>query len=259
MSVEAQTKSQEPVVKAVLRHYEPRDRAVVREICCVTAFRNLGAQAIFAHAEDRELFADYWSRYYTDFEPESAWVAEREGRVIGYLFGCVDASRHVRTMGWRIVPGVLVRLLWRLMLGKYRQGRSRLFVKWLFLKSWREAPAVPMKKYPAHFHCNLLPGGYNQHLYTSLALGFMDHLADRGVTHLHGHVLEMKRKGIWHRILNSFSKHCPGWLEVSTEKSSDLGQDVLGLPAGEMVNRAYAMTVANYRQFLLWAAREYRL
>ena len=162
MSVEAQTNNQEPVVKAVIRQYEPSDREAVREISCVTAFRNLGAQSIFEHAEDRELFADYWSRYYTDFEPESVWVAEQAGTVVGYLFGCVDSSRFVRTMARRIVPKIVVRLLWRFVLGKYRQGRSRLFVKWLLLKSWREAPALPLKTYPAHFHCNILLEGYNQ-------------------------------------------------------------------------------------------------
>jgi hypothetical protein len=38
-------------------------------------------------------FADIWTSYYTDREPESAFVAESNGRVVGYLFGCVESAR----------------------------------------------------------------------------------------------------------------------------------------------------------------------
>ena len=258
MSVEAQTNNQEPAVSAVIRQYEPRDRAAVREISCVTAFRNLGAQSIFERAEDRELFADYWSRYYTDFEPESVWVAEQEGKVVGYLFGCVDSSQFVSTMAWRIVPKIVTRLLWRFLRGKYRQGRSRLFVKWLLLKSWREAPALPLKTYPAHFHCNILLQGYNQNLYTNLVLGFLDYLGGLGITHMNGQLLEPKTKGIYHRILKNYSKTHPDWMQFISEKPTDLGRDVLGVPT-EMVNRAYGFLVADYRLFIQWMAREYRM
>ena len=60
--------------RATIRPYRPADRETVREICRRTAYRNLGYAAVF---EDGELFADYWTRYYTDFEPESAWEIGR--------------------------------------------------------------------------------------------------------------------------------------------------------------------------------------
>ena len=37
--------------------------------------------------QDRELFADYLTSYYTDIEPESCFVLEQNGRVVGYLLG----------------------------------------------------------------------------------------------------------------------------------------------------------------------------
>ena len=56
---------------AEIRAYRPEDRDAVRAICCLTAFRNLGAAAML---DDAELFADYWSGYYTDHEPASCLV-----------------------------------------------------------------------------------------------------------------------------------------------------------------------------------------
>src|SRR5258708_37278234 len=42
---------------------------------------------------DRESFADMFTGYYTDREPESAFVVEADGEVAGYLLGCVDTHR----------------------------------------------------------------------------------------------------------------------------------------------------------------------
>src|SRR5690554_5943019 len=68
--------------RAIVRPYALADRPAVREICRSTAYRGRGSAAVF---EDGELFADYWSSYYTDHEPESCLVLELDGAVIGYL------------------------------------------------------------------------------------------------------------------------------------------------------------------------------
>ena len=67
-----------------VRPYAPRDRAVVRRLCCETGFLGKPIDPIF---EDRELFADYLTAYYTDIEPESSFVLEQDGVVKGYLLG----------------------------------------------------------------------------------------------------------------------------------------------------------------------------
>jgi hypothetical protein len=38
-------------------------------------------------------FAELWTSYYTDVEPESTWVADGGGIVLGYLTGCVGSRR----------------------------------------------------------------------------------------------------------------------------------------------------------------------
>lgn len=86
-----------------IRPLELRDREAVRDICRKTAFRNMGSNRFF---EDREVHADYWTRYYTDFRPWESWVVEQDGEVIGYFFGCSDQAHFIRTMTLRILPHV---------------------------------------------------------------------------------------------------------------------------------------------------------
>jgi len=241
-------------VQATVRSYRVGDREEVREICRRTAFRNLGYQAVF---EDGELFADYWTRYYTDFEPESAWVAEQDGRVMGYLLGCLDTRRQIRITAWRIVPPLLVRLLWRWATGRYRVPVTHRFLRWLWRKSWREAPPLPLRAFPAHYHCNILVDGYRQNLYTRLALLFLDHAARRGVRGVHGSVLDPQQKGVWQRMVQRFNQEHPGEI-THAERPTEFYRDVLAVDE-PMVHRAYGGTVERYRRFIEWMAGRYQL
>ena len=58
-----------------IRKFQPGDRARVRELCCATGFLGNPIDPVF---EDRELFADYLTAYYTDREPESCGFAQLE-------------------------------------------------------------------------------------------------------------------------------------------------------------------------------------
>src|SRR5215469_6136509 len=68
-----------------VRPYRPEDRASVRQICADTGFLGRPIDPVF---EDRELFADYLTNYYTQIEPDAALVCEVDGVVKGYLLGC---------------------------------------------------------------------------------------------------------------------------------------------------------------------------
>ena len=57
----------------------------MRRICADTGFLGQPIDPIF---EDRELFADYVTGYYTRFEPDAMLVCELRGEVKGYLMGC---------------------------------------------------------------------------------------------------------------------------------------------------------------------------
>jgi len=73
-----------------VRPYRDADRDAVRMIAYRTGF--MGDPTDW-YWRDFTSFADIWTSYYTDCEPESAFVAERDGSVVGYLLGCVESAR----------------------------------------------------------------------------------------------------------------------------------------------------------------------
>lgn len=133
-----------------VRPYQARDRAAVREICHETGY--MGEPAAWFW-RDRESFADLFSGYYTDREPHSAFVAEGDGRVVGYLLGCVDSGQA--TPSAAILRRHLVRR--RLAL---RPGTAGFFWRslWDLCRDRRLPPeAVRDPQWPAHLHIDLLP------------------------------------------------------------------------------------------------------
>ena len=57
----------------IVRGYRPEDRPAVRRICHVTGYMGDPADWYWA---DEDSFADTWTGYYTDKEPESCGVVE---------------------------------------------------------------------------------------------------------------------------------------------------------------------------------------
>ncbi len=73
-----------------VRPYRSADRSGLRRVTYETGYMGASPSFYWRH---RDSFSDIWSGYYTDEEPESAWVVEHEGEVRGYLIGCVDTRR----------------------------------------------------------------------------------------------------------------------------------------------------------------------
>jgi len=122
----------------------------VRRICADTGFLGRPIDPIF---EDRELFADYLTGYYTRMEPDATLVCEIGGEVKGYLMGC---RRPMLNQTYQAVANVfvVVRALYRCYTRPYG-AVSRAFLRWIALNAWREVPAAP--RFTPHFHINFLP------------------------------------------------------------------------------------------------------
>jgi hypothetical protein len=234
-----------PRTRGTIRKLEPRDRAAVREICCRTAFRNMGSDRLF---EDREIHADYWTSYYTDHHPDESWVVEQDGKVIGYFFGCSDQAHFMRVMTLRIVPPALAKALWLLIVGRYRKPETRRYLWHMLTRGSREAPRIDFARFPAHYHCNILRSGYGHGYYTQLTLMFLDHLESIGVTHLHGFITEPPDSGAWQQFADRYTTASA---EVTVEVPSTLFHYVLG-DERPLVNRAWGISVANYRGWIQW-------
>jgi ribosomal protein S18 acetylase RimI-like enzyme len=167
-----------------IRPYEPRDRAAVRQICSDTADAGQPIERFFP---DREVFADLLMNYYTEFEPQSVFVADHIGDVVGYVSGCLDTKRFLRVMMWRIVPRVFVKALFRGTL--WHPQTVRLFRAniGMWLKNgYRSGPALD--QYPAHLHVNVREGFRGNRLGQRLVETFCKRAREAGAPGVHAGV-----------------------------------------------------------------------
>jgi ribosomal protein S18 acetylase RimI-like enzyme len=135
-----------------VRPYRPSDRGAIRAIVHATGFMGESAARYW---RDVTSFADVWTAYYTDVEPESLFVADDGGTVVGYLTGCIDSRRapHPRS-------AILQQMVRRQLL--LRPGTAAFF--WRSLWDALRNPSVPSgelsdPRWPSHLHVNLLSKG----------------------------------------------------------------------------------------------------
>src|SRR5512138_2893013 len=76
-----------------IRHYQPSDRAAVRQLAGDTAHFGEPIERFF---DAREVFLDAFSTYYTDAANAYLWVAHEDEVLLGYLMGCPDTRQHYR-------------------------------------------------------------------------------------------------------------------------------------------------------------------
>ncbi len=165
-----------------IRPYAPADRPYVRNICCETGFMGRPVDPVFC---DREAFADFFTRYYTDWEPDHALVAEADGRVVGYLLGCLHFRRYAVVQPLLALICTAPRVLWRLAAGRYGP-ESRRFLQWFLLRSWRETPRRPAGC--AHFHVNFLPEWRRTAPARAIIFSFLESLPRRGAKGVYGQI-----------------------------------------------------------------------
>jgi hypothetical protein len=167
---------------ACLRPYRPGDLAAVRRICADTGFLGRPIDPVF---EDRELFADYLTGYYTRFEPDALLVVEVQGEVRGYLTGC---RRPLWKQAYQFCANiaVAVKALGRCYSRPYGSS-SRAFLRWVLLNSWREVPVAPHNT--PHFHINVLPDARSVRSTRALILAFLDFLRAHGHRKVYGQMV----------------------------------------------------------------------
>ena len=109
-------------------------------------------------SDDGEWLADIMTAAYTDGEPQSAFVAENETGVIGYLIGTLDSSRL--SVVWRqlllkrVTTGFFTGGTWK----SLRAWHFFLHGFWSFLRGEEYQPRDLWARFPAHFHINIAEG-----------------------------------------------------------------------------------------------------
>jgi len=165
-----------------VRPYRREDLEAVRRICADTGFLGQPIDPVF---EDRELFADYLTGYYTRFEPEALLVCEVQGEVRGYLMGC---RRALLKQTYQFLANFVVagKALYRCARRPYNEA-SRRFLRWVLMNSWREVPVTPRNT--PHFHMNVLPDARSVQNTRALIRTFLDFLRHHGCKSVYGQMV----------------------------------------------------------------------
>ena len=175
-----------------IRPYRAGDRRRIAAIITATALRGRPLSAFF---EDEAVLLKLFMDYYLRYEPESCFVAERDGRVVGYIMGCKDTRRYLRVVLLRYGPQIAARLLARVVTGRYRRIATYRTLWWALARGWREVPEADLRYFPAHVHlgvaAELQRDGFLIYLcMVRLGDALIRHLRERGIRGLHGQIAE---------------------------------------------------------------------
>jgi hypothetical protein len=169
----------------IIRSYRRSDREAVRKLCCDTGFLGEPIDPVY---EDRQLFADFLTTYYTEWEPESSFVIDSDGDIRGYLLGCRKPLRNQLYSFWQNVS------LFLKALSRYFRyhARSRRFIRWALVHGWREVPAAP-RRVP-HFHVNLLPDARKMSTTRALMSAYLSYLYRCGEKRVYGQIVTFESR-----------------------------------------------------------------
>lgn len=168
----------------------------MRQICCETGFFGAPVEPLFG---DREVFADFFTRYYTDWEPESCMVAETDGRIVGYLTGCLRYYRYAFVQLLLFIGVILPKVAGHALLLRYGRQDFR-FLRWFVVRAFSETPRRPPRA--GHFHINLLPRWRTGHAARRLIFSFLDRAPRRRVRGVYGQIQtfdDQRRSGLFER------------------------------------------------------------
>ncbi len=164
-----------------VRLYRPEDAEAIRRISCETALYGQPMDVLF---QGRPLISEALIGYYADFEPEALFVAESEGRAVGYLTGCLDTRRFESFFVRHIFP----RLLWICLKEGYWLKPSFWWLVGAGGKAagrWSRVRDRVLIRYPAHCHLNLDAGFRHAGTGSALLKAFFDYMAAHGVRGIH--------------------------------------------------------------------------
>ncbi len=170
-----------------IERYQAQHRRQIVEIMYDSALLGKSLAPAFTAVGFVELL---FLRYYTQYEPESLWVAVTpDGGVIGYLLGCQDTRRQQQLFLKHIVPRLLPSFVvhgvpWRrrnwVFLGRWLWG--------LLLGDFRTAYAGELcRKYPAHLHISVRKPWRRTGVGQALVERFCQQLVEAKVPGVHLH------------------------------------------------------------------------
>lgn len=167
----------------IIRNYRDADLQSVRNIFGEDEFAR--PRLLKKHPRMKEYLADEVSHYYTHYEPESVFVAEADGTIIGALLGAKNTLQYTKTYRLHIKPYLVRRCL---------SGVYGWPVWWLanlrtdFAGRNLKVPQVDYEQYPAHLHIGVLPSSRRKGVGTELMQRYAHYLQQYNVPGYHLYV-----------------------------------------------------------------------
>ncbi len=164
-----------------IRNFEPGDREAVRRITHDTALMGEPASA-FLEAE--EIISDALTLYHTDYEPQSCFVAEVDGKIAGCLIGAKNKAASEKV----IKDEISFRLFWKaLKSGVFLKKKNLLFIFQLLASAIKGEFKAPNfnKEYPATLHINISQGFRGLKIGSALIEAYLNYLGENRIVGVH--------------------------------------------------------------------------
>lgn len=160
------------MAQVAIRKYKKEDREAVRRIAWDTAFIGEPADAFF---DSRQILQDFLTGYFTDYEPESCFVAEAGGKVIGYLIGAKDTAVLEKIFKDKILPKLCIDLFFSVV--AFKKKNFAYFLSCLKSSLCGEFRMPDFsKEYPATLHINVDKDWRSQSIGAKLMAAYLDYL-----------------------------------------------------------------------------------
>jgi ribosomal protein S18 acetylase RimI-like enzyme len=213
-----------------VRPFEPSDRPEIQELCHRVGYMGDPATFYWLHQES---FAEIWTAYYTDQEPESLFVAVRKDQVVGYLTGCVD-TRAAFSPAKAVTRGAIRHALF------LRPGTAGFLWRGLLDTIFqRGTPSGELEdpRWPSHLHINLAPEARGSGAGRSLMDAWFKRLAQVGSPGCHLGTLSENARAIGFFERMGFERYCEPQLAPGMRTPSGgrhhLQFMVRGMPAAQ--------------------------
>ena len=122
--------------------------------------------------------------YYTDHDPQETFVAEEEGKIIGYITGSLNTKKYNRTMFFNVFPKAFFQAIFR---KSFWNKKTLLLVlstiKTVFSGGFKRD--IPLDKFPAHLHINLDKNHRGKHTGKALMDALLQDLKKRETRGIH--------------------------------------------------------------------------
>ncbi len=189
-----------------IRKYQSSDRSQVEHIQFETYF--LGKSASSFVVNQKRIHKDI--DYYLTKEPESCFVAEEKGKVVGYLLGCLDDKNHNESIFQFFLKSLSSLFVIPFMHYKDRKfwwSRVKMIGTVVLGKSEDAKFSTP--KDSGHIHINLLPQARGKGVGTKLLKAFFKYAKSKNVKLIHADSFRTKlnpNSTFW--LKNGFKEYC---------------------------------------------------